>query len=50
VGVVERTGDGTNDVKPYHLCHWRLGRASQLLAHKQCSYDARERRRAENPI
>jgi hypothetical protein len=61
-GVVKRTGEKTNDhtsvgaggkslgVKPYHLCHWRLGRAAQLLAHKQCSYDARERCRPENPI
>jgi hypothetical protein len=37
-------------VKPYYLCHGRLGRAAQLLAQKQCSYDASERRRAEDPI
>ena len=28
----------------------RLGRAAQLLAQKQCSYYASERRRAEDPV
>jgi hypothetical protein len=37
-------------VKPYYLCHGRLGPAAQLVAHEQCRYNAGERRRAENPI
>ena len=37
-------------VKPYYLCHGRLGPAAQLVAHEQCRYDAGERGRAENPI
>jgi len=41
---------GSLRVKPYYLCHMRLGHAAQLLAHEQCRYDAGERRRAENPI
>ena len=35
-------------VKPYYLCHGRLGPAAQLVAHEQCRYDTGERRRSSN--
>ena len=37
-------------MKPYHLCHGRLGCAAPLIAHQQNYDHTGERRRAEDPI
>ena len=37
-------------MKPYHLCHGRLGCAAPLVAHQQNYDHTGERRRAEDPM